>query len=487
MPNAPSWLRIDGLVLSGIPATNNVGTNTIQLVVSDLYDQSSVTNSVVLMVRSSGPASAQGPLLVSSTNSTTGTVMTFSNRPPFLAQSPNESNSFTMRFYYKTEPSFAWPGVSTPPAAGSIVPYLRPLANGTFVGDATSKATAALDIVYRPVWPVQDPKDSTKVLPTIPYGLTLVKPQLGLPGVGDWKTARVLYQQSIASNLVTKSASVVLHDPTREKTISIADHFLQALPPGIRSESSQGKVYFPNLPPHLVERFYFDPNRGSKGSLVLKGEFKDETVGEDYLLLNILRGSDLASVISLCPSSDAVNFPKWTTAVSALATPLNTFSEDPAVPGTYLVQSNLTVSVGVEDLAEIASDNVAVDSYALSATGPGGGYVTLVESGGNGKFTTPGDPVALHVYKVGGSLHNGQLKVLISQNPLSEVVSFQHTPDLAGRFSDTSMNGKSVRQWTACLLSRIPRCRAIRRWLEVRTSRATLWAARVFRCWAITI
>ena len=87
------------------------------------------------------------------------------------------------------------------------------------------------------------------------------------------------------------------------------------------------------------------------------------------------------------------------------------------------------------NLAEVPSDNTAVDSYALSATGPGSGYITLVEAGGSA-FTQPGDPVALHVLKVGGSLSTGELKVLAAENPLSELVTFQHTPDLAGRFNE---------------------------------------------------
>ena len=434
--NAPPWLAANGLTLSGTPSTNHIGTNSVSLVVYDLYDGSRWTNTLTLrVIASGGTAVTQGPIVLPSTNNYTGTIINFSNRPPFLAQSPAPSNSFTMRYYYKTESSFAWPGVANPPPVGSIVPYLRPATNGSFVGNPTSKATTALDIVYRPVWPERDPSDSTKPLPTVPYGLTLSKPAQGLPGVRDWKTARVLYQQSIASNLPTAKTSVVLHDPTREKYASLTDFGMQQLPASIRTEPYLGKVYFPNLPPHLGKRLYFDANRGTKGSLVLKGEFKDETFGEDYLMLNVLRGSDLAAAKALCPTNDTVNYPNWATAMDGLATRVETFYENPSVPGTYIPNPPLTVSVGVQSLAEISSDNTAVDSYAVSATGPGSGYITLVEAGGTA-FTQPGDPVALHVLKVGGSLYTGELKVLPAENPLSELITFQHTPDLAGRFGD---------------------------------------------------
>ena len=205
------------------------------------------------------------------------------------------------------------------------------------VGDPTTKTTPALDIVYRPFWPERDPSDSTKPLPTVPYGFTLTAPASGLPGVRDWKTARLLYQQSIAANLNTAKPTVVLHDPTREKSASIAAFNLQQIPASVRTEVFQGKTYFPNLPPHLGKRLFFDPTRGPKGSLVLKGEFKDEVVGADYLLLNVLRGSDLAAAKALCPASDTVNSPKWNNAIDGLATSVETFYENPAVPGSYKI------------------------------------------------------------------------------------------------------------------------------------------------------
>ena len=78
---------------------------------------------------------------------------------------------------------------------------------------------------------------------------------------------------------------------------------------------------------------------------MLKGEFKDETVGSDYLLLNVLRGSDLAAAKALCPTNDSVNFPNWSDAIDALATSVETFYENPSVPGTYIANPALTVSV----------------------------------------------------------------------------------------------------------------------------------------------
>src|SRR5205814_57491 len=121
-----------------------------------------------------------------------------------------------------------------------------------------------LDIVYRPVWP-SDP-------PQMKFGETLMAPKNNLPAIRGQSSVEVLYQQSIAQSLNTDSprSGVVLHDPTREKIYLLKDK----LPSGVRTEVYQGKTYFPNLPPHLVKRFYFDANRGANGALVFKGEYK---------------------------------------------------------------------------------------------------------------------------------------------------------------------------------------------------------------------
>jgi hypothetical protein len=436
---APSWLSVNGFTLQGTPTLADVGSSTIQLLATDLYDQTQVANTLIVTVLASGSVVAQEPLSLSSYNSYTGSTVTFTNRAPFLAKSPVAANSFTMRFYYRTEPSFAWPGIASPPAAGSIVPYLRPIevgGAGAFIGDPTSKTTESLQIVYRPFWPVQDPSDSSKPVPTLPFGATLAEPGFNLPGVRDFKTAHVLYQQSIAADLKVAAYSAVLHDPTRAKYADIATKFPNAIPSGVKTENYLGKFFFPLLPPHLVNRVFIDPNRGTKGSLVLIGQYKKEVFGQSYLLLNVLRGSDLASVMGLCPTGDTDNYPKWTNLVASLTTAVETFHEDlPNKPGNFVPDSLLTTNRGVGELASIEYDNSAADSYALSATGPGSGYITLLEASGNA-FTQPGDPVALHVFKVGGNLTTGELKVITAPNPLSEMVTFQHTADLAGRFDE---------------------------------------------------
>jgi hypothetical protein len=435
--NVPDWLIIRGLTLLGKPLVSDVGTNTLSLLVEDLYDHTRVTNRLTLAVRTIGTMVAQGPLTLTSTNSYTSTTVVFSNRPPFLAASPVPSNSFTMRYYYKTDASFDWPGEVNPPSAGSIVPYLRPVnaTSGEFVGDGTSGDTASLEIVYRPVWPERDPSDASKAVPTLPFGGTLAATKFNLPGVRDMLTAQILYQQSVASNLVSAVPSAVLHDATREKYSDLVAQDLSALPGGVNASYYQGLYYFPNLPPHLGSRVFFNPNRGTAGTLVLSGQYVEEMMGESYLMLNVLRGTDLAVVKALCPDGDS-DKSKWDSLVDGLATTVETFHENPDRPGTYIADPSLKASVGVGDLVVITNANTAVDSYAISAVGPGSGYVTLVEAGGTA-FTQVGDPVAMHIFRVDGpQLYAGEVKVIAAANPLSEQVTFQHTADLAGRFDE---------------------------------------------------
>src|SRR6185436_6349107 len=68
--------------------------------------------------------------------------------------------------------------------------------------------------------------------------------------------------------------------------------------------------------------------------------------------------------------------------------------------------------------------------YALTATGSGSGWVTMVF--GNGRaFTPAGEPVSVKVFKVTPQLYVGDLKILPSKNPLDEQVSLRHSGDFA--------------------------------------------------------
>jgi hypothetical protein len=430
LPNGLIAETTNGVGIVGIPHV--AGSNVVTVTIQDAADNTTVTNTFTLEVTTNDNAIvvAQGPLTITSTNQYSSAEVTFSNRAPFLAEAPTPTNSFTMRFYYKTEAGFDWPGVANPPPAGSIVPYLRPLnGSGNFVGDETSSNTPSLDIVYRPVWPSLV---NGQPLPTLFSGETLTVPKRGMAAVRGQSSAEVLYQQSIGLDITNAPATVVLFDPTVQKTSNLAARGLDGLPGSIISRPYLGKSYFPNLPPNLVNRVFFDPNTGN---LVLQGQFVDDVVGEKYLLLNVLRGADLAAVKGLCPDADTQNKSAWDAVVDALSTPEYTFHEDPNVPGSYVADPSATVTRRAGDLVDVTSSDTPVDSYALDATGPGTGYISYIVGNGHDPAHA-GEPVSMYILRVSPDLYAGQLKVIPDPNPLSEQISFQHTSDLAGRSSD---------------------------------------------------
>ena len=152
---------------------------------------------------------------------------------------------------------------------------------------------------------------------------------------------------------------------------------------------------------------------------------------EDYLNLNVLGSADLTAIQALCADTDGDKV-AWDSAISALASQLETFSESPTVPGQYIVDTAKDSRlIDKSTLADIRDADTAVDSYALTATGKGTGYVTLMFENGEA-FTDPGNPPAMQVIKVDSSLYTGDLKVLLASNPLDEQVALRHSGDYAG-------------------------------------------------------
>jgi hypothetical protein len=388
------------------------------------------------------------------------------------------SPALSMKLYYTSQDGFFIPGATrttTQPAVGTVLPFLRNAArSGELLSinqiDANAAGTPGQDdepltITYRPAWPTD--------VPELRVGETLALPKFGLPQIRGQKSAQVLYQQSVAKDMThsfTKN-SVTLLDPTREKTVALESAGLLKLPDSIATSVYKGKTYFQKLPPDLQQRFYFDPMRGSKGTLVLTGVFHDEVVGEDYFDLNLLTTAQEAAINAL-ETTSGDDHTAWLKAIKTLKTTVETFVENPSKLGTYMVDTtdtqavdvyassanastqtalslshrfarffkswyttNLTTYSNAPVLAAIEDPDTAVDSYALTATGQGTGYVTMVF--GNGKaFTPTGDPVQVKVLKVSNQLYTGDLKIISSSNPLDEQVTLRHSADFGGKPED---------------------------------------------------
>ena len=293
----------------------------------------------------------------------------------------------------------------------------------------------AQTVTYIPSWPA--------TVPSLRLAETLTKAKFGLPDVRNQKSAEILYQQSVAIGGSTKT-SVTLHDPTRNKTAALADVSLTALPQSLKTTVYQGKTYFQGLPPHLQSRFFFDSLASAKGSLILKGEFHDEIAGEDYLDLNVLSTADVAALKALLAIGDA-DKTIWDTAIDRLTTQVETYVEDQSKKGTYSVDSSLTKTYGPTALAEMPDSDTARDSYALTATGQGAGYATLMFGDGQNPALTPaGDPPVMKIIKVIPELYNGDVKVRLSSNPLDQQVSLRHSGDFAAKPEDYEFDWRTA-------------------------------------------
>lgn len=330
--------------------------------------------------------------------------------------------SFGMKFYYHQREDFDFPALAlnAQPAPGSIQPFIANTGGGSSV-----------TLTYLPKWPDDTslPVAQRSVVPELMMAETLGKQKSsytnggGLPQVLGQSSAQVLYQQSMARKL--NAASVALHDPIRAKTSAMVK-----LPPGLRTSDYAGKTYFQGLAPNLQNRFYYD---SLQKRLELIGEFVDEVATEDYFNLNQLSQQDVAALKALLPAAaDAADRTLWDNAIDGLSTKLETFRESATVPDTYVVNAGLDQTIPVMGRSDITDPDTAVAGYALSSTGEGTGYVTLVF--GNGRaFTDPGDPVQMQIIKVVPDLYPGDLKVLLSSNPLDEKVTVRHSGDYGGQ------------------------------------------------------
>ena len=320
--------------------------------------------------------------------------------------------TFGMQWYYKMQAGFFIPGSAPQPAVGTILPF-------------SAVSGTAQPVTYTPAWPA--------AVPSLRVAETLTLAKFGLPDVRSQKSAEILYQQSVAVGGLAKP-SVTLHDPTRDKRTALADVSLTALPQSLKTTVYQGKTYFQGLPPHLQSRFYFDSLASAKGSLILKGEFHDEIAGEDYLDLNVLSTADVAALKALAVNEEAAVKTKWDNAIDGLKTQVETIVEDASKKGSYKVSDDtaLSYSVGPTALAKMPDSDAARDSYALTATGQGNGYTTLMFGDGRYAALTPaGDPPVMQIVKVISELYPGDVKVRLSSNPLDQQVSLRHSGDFA--------------------------------------------------------
>ena len=369
--------------------------------------------------------------------------VTFQDRlgTTYLYRGPHDVNdnaSTIMRFYYKTQPGFYFPvdgsgtvlNPSTQPALGTITPYLRAwsTAQGKYVGDpilGDSQGTDvgddnALGITYSAVWSTQ--------IPYMEMARTLTSAKDGLPGVRGSASIGILYQQSQVLG-GDHNGSVILHDATRQKMYPLSGNLL-TIPDSVQTVNQLGTLYFPTLPPHLVDRFFFNPNVGTNGALVIQGDYVDPGTGYPYIFPNVLSASDLNYLYKLCDPND-LHYADWVSGINGMAVTVYPYARDTNHVWNPDTGNSLVTTYGVGDIVQSLSENVQVDSYALTAVGPGSGYVTLVMQDSGSPAAAKGK-IAVQIVRVTTNLFTGDIKAVTGANPLSPFLTLQHSVDLAG-------------------------------------------------------
>ncbi|MCX8497012.1 MAG: hypothetical protein ORN51_12595 [Akkermansiaceae bacterium] len=379
---------------------------------------------------------------------TDGTKFVLSKSATAVSKSWTFKPALSAKLYYTLQAGFFMPGYdfAAQPPEGTVLPFLRNADRSGIKLDLSQidanptggdEIDAPLQMIYEPAWPTSAPE--------LRVGETLALPSRGLPQVRGQQSAQVLYQQSIAkdaTNTLDKN-SVVLFDPTCQKTVEISTCGMTKLPSSIATSLYKAKTYFQKLPPDLQQRIYFDPLLSStpngSGSLVFTGVFHQETTGDSYFDLNALSASQEVALLALVPEADG-DRANWVKAVKGLKKRVETYYENPNKLGTYIPNSSKFVDVYASTanspvIAAVKDPDTRVDSYAVTATGRGTGYVTMVFNNGKA-FTDVGNPVSVQVFKIANQLYPGELKVINSSNPLDEQVTLRHTADFAGRPDD---------------------------------------------------
>lgn len=287
------------------------------------------------------------------------------------------STNAVANFFYPVQEGFWFPDENVP-AVGSHIPM------------TVADGQTPVDYRYRISWP--------ETAPGLYVGDTLTAPKNGLPAIRGQLSVAVPYQQSLA--LDPTKPSVVLIDPTQARTAPLAE-----VPGGMKSyrDPKTGFTCFTELPPDLRNRLHWNPTAAESERFQLVGAYRERTDGFNYLLLNLLKGTNRVNVLN--PLVVTGQEATWEAAVSALP----------------------------ERVVTVPDDTTPFDSLALATSGHGSGYVTLVFNNSTRRdMVDPSEVVSMSVIRVEPELFTGRLDTILSSNPLDKQVTLHYTADFAG-------------------------------------------------------
>lgn len=308
-----------------------------------------------------------------------------------------------MRFYYAVQPGFWFPALGeNQPPIGLEVPWL-PTADTVADGGATG---TPIVFTYHVSWPQDVPK--------LKLGQTLTVSTDGLPDLWDQLSAAVAYQQS--EHQSTPRESVILFDPVVAHRVALDSAVIDAMTAGekARVEIATGRVRFPELPPSLYPRLYYDP---AARQLVLEGQRVETLTGAGYLLLNMLEDYEVSAAVAAASGIDPALHSEWSSAINLLP----------------------------REVTPIAPNQPYVNAALGARLSEGSGYVTLAFNNSTNEHRVPSSlPVSLSVLQVDTNLYSGELEVLEPADVLAEQLSLRISADFAGQAGQVAYRWKWV-------------------------------------------
>jgi hypothetical protein len=291
-----------------------------------------------------------------------------------------------------------------------------------------------INVTYNITWPVD--------APTLQIGETLFGAKFGLPNLGKFARARIIFDEGDPGGVNGIASLARLFDPLAPRTLQLRaegdeDNIIEgpgysvfrvdnadALFDGIPTSSDMGMRVFSDLPFALRARLRYDP--GNK-NLIFRGllDESDRYGGRDnpLLLINVLSPRERNRIQDLSEDS---TFDALIDALYDLTRNPNQLNIDDEDGPDKALLAGLTVNEAGEVLPEVLGEGSKVFSAGMARTG---GYVTVIE---NDDPSLGGLPVKLHVIRLADGPFRGDIKVIQSDNAFDEKLTLRHSADFGG-------------------------------------------------------
>ena len=312
--------------------------------------------------------------------------------------------NYVFEFSYPSQPTFDYPEGRSAPAVGEAVKWMQNYfqRDDAYLGAPSSYPlrdsadTGGIDYTFITRWPDQPAK--------LYVNETLYEAKNGLPEMKNQLSVGITYEQSLRT---LGQRSVRLIDPTVIQTGSLTN-----IPDAIKwhLNTKTAKRHFDEAPPFLADRFVWNPNavydlaHNRTEELELSGQYIDKAGIDKYLWLNVMDASSkqLLTDKKIFPGADNAD---WQKAINGMS----------------------------GEVVEITDEAMPHDSLALTTTGTGAGWITVVMNNSTNETICPkSENVLMYVFKVEPELYNGTLDPVESDNPLDKRINMKYTADFNG-------------------------------------------------------